>query len=114
MGRKAVGENEGMLFVFQEDGPRQFWMKNCLISLDMLYLDRNGRIVGIRTLPPPDPTRPGEIPSYPFTEPIVRYVIELNAGTAKRLGLKTGDVIKLPHAALQKMAVEADQASDEN
>ena len=107
MGRKSLGENKGMLFVFLEDGPRQFWMKNCLIPLDIIYLDRSGRIVGIRTLPPPDPDQPEAIPTYPFPEPIVRYVIELNGGTANRLGLKVGTEIKLPHALLQKKAARA-------
>ena len=47
MGRAHVGDDEGMLFVHPEPAVRKFWMKNCLVSLDLIWMDADHRIVHI-------------------------------------------------------------------
>lgn len=85
MYRRHLDGDAGMLFDFQRDGPVSMWMKNTLIPLDMLFIAGDGRIVHIaqRTVPhslePISPGRP------------VRAVLELNGGTASRLGIAVGD-----------------------
>ena len=50
-GRKSLARDAGMLFVFPEARSRRFWMKNCLISLDIMFLDARGRITAIHQMP---------------------------------------------------------------
>lgn len=93
---------EGMLFVFADTERRSFWMKDCLIDLDAIFLDERGRVVKVHemTTPPPDAT---DFERYPSGEP-ARFVIELNRGMASELGIEAGDVIELPTADLKAMA----------
>ncbi|MEX0707494.1 MAG: DUF192 domain-containing protein [Woeseia sp.] len=75
----------GMLFVYRDDAVRSMWMKNTLIPLDMLFIFENGVIESIAT-----DTEPLSLASVASGEP-VRYVLELNAGTTARLGIRAGD-----------------------
>ena len=90
MDRASMLPDHGMLFVFPDAEPRTFWMKNTLIPLDILFFDDSHRLVTIRTDVPPCKTNP--CPIYSSTAP-ARYVLELNAGTATKLGLRKDDVI---------------------
>ncbi len=74
-----------MLFDFQRAVPVAMWMKNTFIPLDMLFIAADGRIVNIarRTVPQSLETIPSAAP--------VRWVLELNAGAAARLGIRAGD-----------------------
>ena len=47
MFRTEMADNQGMLFVFQNEGPRSFWMKNTFIPLDMIFIKRNGEVLSI-------------------------------------------------------------------
>jgi uncharacterized protein len=89
MGRERVGPREGMLFVFGEDAPHAFWMKNCRVALDMVWLDRSRRIVWIAADRKPCP-EVGDCPSIAPPAP-ARYVLELAAGTAASEKLRAGD-----------------------
>jgi uncharacterized membrane protein (UPF0127 family) len=82
--------DHGMLFVFQDDQPRTFWMKNTLIPLDMLFFDADRRLVAIQANAQPCKADPCGL--YPSNAP-ARYVLELNAGAAAKLGARMGDVI---------------------
>lgn len=93
MGREHLGENSGMLFVFDSVQPLSFWMKNTLIPLDVLYLDETGKILDIKTMTPCPPEEE-RCPSYPSSEP-GRYALEINGGRAEELGLKAGDELQL-------------------
>jgi uncharacterized protein len=79
-----------MLFDFKTPTPATMWMKNTLIPLDMLFVDGRGRIVNIyqRAVPQSLDTIAAAAP--------VRAVIELNGGTAARLGIKPGDRVVFP------------------
>ena len=85
MYRNSLPADAGMLFDFKQDQQVDMWMHNTHIPLDMLFIDRTGRIVNIaqRAVPYSDETISSAGP--------VRAVLEVNGGTAARLGLKSGD-----------------------
>ena len=90
MHRRRMAADAGMLFIHRRPAPRSMWMKNTLIPLDMLFLGADGTILRIveRTVPLSTRTiRSGR----PATA-----VLELNAGTAERLGLREGDRVLSP------------------
>jgi uncharacterized membrane protein (UPF0127 family) len=89
MGREAVGSHEGMLFVFEEAGRHAFWMKDCRVRLDIVWLDATLRVVDVARDRPPCPGG-GECPEVVPLE-AAKYVLEFAGGTARREGLKTGD-----------------------
>jgi len=93
MYRPGLAEGRGMLFIYPSDAPRAFWMKNVRIPIDILFLDGDGKLVGIS--PRAAPCRRDPCPLYRSGAP-ARYVLELPAGTAERLGLRAGDRLELP------------------
>jgi uncharacterized membrane protein (UPF0127 family) len=88
MNRTSVLPDQGMLFVFEQDGVHSFWMKNTLVALDILWLDRDHRIIHIERQVPPCPGDP--CPSYGLGRP-ARYVLELKGGQAAAFGLNLQD-----------------------
>lgn len=93
MFRKSLGEKEGMLFVFKKEGEYPFWMKNTLISLDIIWINENKEVVFIE-----DSVYPcKEDSSCEVFNPDnkAKYVLELNGGTAEKIGLGIGGQIRL-------------------
>lgn len=88
MYREHMAKDRGMLFTFPEEGPLAFWMKNTKIPLDMLFFDRQLRLVSVQQNVQPCKADP--CPTYPGAGP-AQYVLELNAGLAAKLGVKPGD-----------------------
>ncbi|HET6804673.1 MAG TPA: DUF192 domain-containing protein [Frateuria sp.] len=88
MMRTQLPADHSMLFVFPDTQPRWFWMKNTLIPLDILYFGADRRLVSMQLDVPPCKADP--CPVYPSDAP-ARYVLELPAGTARRIGVETGD-----------------------
>ena len=90
MFRPSLAADAGMLFDFKEPTVATMWMHNTLIPLDMLFVDANGTIVNIRAraVPKSDAIISAEAP--------VRAVLELNGGTAARLGIARGDRVLHP------------------
>ena len=88
MYRRTVGESEGMLFVYRPAQSVSMWMRNTTVSLDMVFIAPDGRI-----------TRIAEA-TEPLSEDLissggaVAAVLELKAGTARRLKLKPGDTVE--------------------
>ena len=91
MFRDTMPADHGMLFVHEREEPQAYWMKNTRIPLDILYFDNERRLVSQRRDVPPC-TLGDRCPSYPSNAP-ARYVLELNAGQAARLGLRDGAVM---------------------
>ena len=85
-------ERHGMLFVFDTDAPRQFWMKNTQIPLDMLFFTSDGRLVNIvhSAIPFSLTARNSAGPA--------RYVLELNGGVAAEIGVQADAQLVLPLA----------------
>ena len=92
MYRRELGDDAGMLFDFQQEGPVSFWMKNTYVSLDMIFIRADGTVARIE-----HNTEPLSTKIIPSRTP-VRYVLEVVAGTSKRIGLKPGD--RVLHAAI--------------
>src|SRR6201998_3951827 len=90
MFRRTMAPDAGMLFDYKQPTVATMWMRNTLIPLDMLFVDAKGRIVNIqpRTIPPSHHLIAAAAP--------VRAVIELNGGTAGRLGIVPGDQVVHP------------------
>ncbi|WP_224489488.1 DUF192 domain-containing protein [Robertkochia flava] len=87
MYRESMKQDQGMWFIFEEEAPRAFYMKNTLIALDILYADKHGRIVSI--VKNATPFDKASLPSkYP-----AKYVLELNAGTADLWNISIQDSI---------------------
>ena len=90
MYRQSMPVNHGMLFDFQTEQPVAFWMKNTPLPLDMLFIDGQGIVVQISA----DATPFSETPIV-CRDPI-RAVLELNAGTAAKLGIAPGARVRHP------------------
>ena len=84
MNREKLDENQGMIFIFDDEKPREFWMKNTLIPLDIIFLDKDFKIVSIIKNAQPCKTIDCEI--YPSINP-AKYVIEINGGFSKKYNI---------------------------
>lgn len=92
MFRHDLDWDKGMLFAYETEGKRSFWMKNTLIPLDMLFIDTDFRIIDIKENVQPCKTE--LCPTYPSKFP-ARYVLEVNAGFAMTNGIRIGDLVTL-------------------
>ncbi len=90
MFRRELPEGQGMLFDFHHEEPSTFWMKNTYVSLDMIFIRGDGRILRIaeNTVPLSEALVPSGGP--------VRAVLEVVAGTAKKFGIAPGDRVAHP------------------
>lgn len=88
MYRRTMPDSCGMLFIFPNSEPRNFWMKNTYLSLDILFLNESKKIVTIQANRIPFSEE--QIPSYQDA----KYVLEVNAGYCKRKGIEKGDMIE--------------------
>ncbi len=87
MGRKLLGKDEGMLFIFEKEDYHGFWMKDTYIPLSIAFIDREGRIVKITDMKPlsletHDPPRP------------ILYALEMKKGWFSANGFKAGDILR--------------------
>jgi uncharacterized membrane protein (UPF0127 family) len=87
MNRENLGENKGMLFIYETDGIYTFWMKNTLMPLDMIWIDGNGTVV--RIIKNCEPCGNEYCPSINPNKK-ARYVLEVNGGEADRINLSEG------------------------
>ncbi|OGX38475.1 MAG: hypothetical protein A3G91_04245 [Omnitrophica WOR_2 bacterium RIFCSPLOWO2_12_FULL_50_9] len=86
--RSFLESDAGMLFIFAANWKHSFWMKDTLIPLDIIWMDYARRVVHIERSVPPCPGEP--CPTYtPLYDAL--YVLEINAGQARALGLRIGD-----------------------
>ncbi len=87
MGRKNLGKDEGMLFIFEAEDYHSFWMKNTLLPLSIAFIDRDGRIVWMTDMKPL--TLDSHIPPRP-----VLYALEMNQGWFSKNRIKAGDIVR--------------------
>ena len=108
MWREYLAEDEGMLFVFPDREPYPselgFWMKNCLIPIDVIFIDRDGFVTAIHEMQPPEPGTPDEeLPGY-YSDGPAQFAIEIRGGLATELGLQAGDYIEFRRDYLVQLA----------
>jgi uncharacterized membrane protein (UPF0127 family) len=87
MYRNHLEPDAGMLFIFDHDGPLTFCMKNTFIPLDMIFIDRDRRIVGIVENAVPETETPRRVPG------ISRYVLEVGGGLTRQWGIGSGSEV---------------------
>ena len=90
MFRRELPEGRGMLFDFRRERPVAFWMKNTYVPLDMIFIRADGRILRIA-----ENTQPMSESLVPSGGPVLG-VLEVIAGTAKKLGIEPGDRVSYP------------------
>lgn len=95
MHRKELAENRGMLFVFPEEEQRDFWMKNTLIPLDMIFVDSKGKILNIEKAYPAPNTSDEDLKTY-LSNGEAKYVVEVNLNFTDRKGMEEGDRVVIP------------------
>ena len=97
MFRKHLDNDAGMIFVFPDAAPRNFWMHNTEIPLDMIFVDSSFRVIGIAANATP------ETDTLRGVEGNSEYVLEVNGGFCAKNGIKSGDRFQFlnfyPHAS---------------
>lgn len=94
MFRTSIPSDHGMLFVFRQEGPIRMWMKNTYLPLNMIFVSKQGKVIGIHEN------------AEPLSEKVISSgeaafsVLEVNGGTAARTGLRRGDVVR--HSAFSE------------
>lgn len=92
MHRRSLGRDEGMLFVFPRTARHSMWMKDTPMSLDVAFIDKNGRIINIETM------TALSLDQHSAQKP-AKYALEMNAGWFYGQGVKAGDgILGLKHA----------------
>ena len=90
MFREKMAASKGMLFVFPKPKHAQFWMKNTLIPLDMIFADAKGVVTRVQANAVPKDLTPIDGGSD------VAFVLEINGGLAKRMGIGVGSELRHP------------------
>lgn len=104
MGRPSMPMSSGMLFVYHQTRPVTFWMRNTLIPLDMIFLDEDGVVVNVHSNARPLDETPISS-QYP-----TRYVLEVNAGLSKALGISQGTELRHPSVLQTRAAWRCSEA----
>ncbi|MCH7848771.1 MAG: DUF192 domain-containing protein [Planctomycetes bacterium] len=117
MGREKIDEHGGMIFIYKRAQMQSFWMKNCLVDIDLLYLDGRGRIVSMHKMKKEPPRGENEsvvdyerrLKRYPSRRP-AQFIIELKPGSIDRLKPKVGQTIELDLPRLRQIVVREERA----
>lgn len=86
---EPLEENSGMIFIYSKPDNRSFWMLNTFISLDIIFLDSNLKVLNIHKN-----TKTNQTTEVYNSKGEAQYVIELNAGSAEKFGIEEGSVFK--------------------
>lgn len=93
-GRDALGENEGMLFVFPDSQRRNFWMKGMRFSLDMLFVSKGTVVEIVERVPAPAAGQDGTEIRVRSSVP-AKWVLEVNSGWVAEQGVVVGDRVEI-------------------
>jgi len=100
-----------MIFIFTNSQIRSFWMADCLVDMDVMFLDPRGRVTALHTMTVEPPIRAQEprstyerrLPRYTSSYP-AQFAIEFRAGTLQRLGLEVNSKVPLDLTRLKAVA----------
>ena len=117
MNREKIDDHGGMIFIYKRAQFRSFWMKNCLVDIDLLYLDGRGRIGSMHKMKKEPPRGENEsvveyerrLKRYPSRRP-AQFIIELKPGSIDRLKPKVGQTIELDLPKLRQIVVRQARA----
>ena len=117
MNREKIDDDGGMIFIYKRAQVRSFWMKNCLVDIDLLYLDGRGRIVSMHKMKKESPRGKNEpvidyerrLKRYPSRRP-AQFIIELKPGSIERLKPKVGETIELDVPKLREIVLRQERA----
>lgn len=109
-GVTEISPDGGMIFIFPSCQPRSFWMADCLVDMDLVFLDAQGRVTATHTMHVEAPPRADE-PRAAYERRLKRYesvypaqfAIELKAGTLERLGIEVNSKIPLDLSRLKAL-----------
>jgi len=87
MNRDSLDQDKGMLFVFDKEGNYPIWMKNTKFPLDVIWINKDGKVVDVQTL---SPCTSGSCPSF-SAKSNAKYILEINSGLASKDNIKIGD-----------------------
>jgi hypothetical protein len=87
MFRRSMPENQGMLFVYENEERHAMWMKNTLIPLSVAFIDRGGRIINIEDMQP-------QTEDTHAAQERAAYSLEMNQGWFKKRGIRKGDLVR--------------------
>lgn len=110
-GVASIGPDEGMLFVFPGSEQHNFWMRDCLIGLDIAFIDAAGFVTAVHTMPAEPPRAEGEgedayfarLKRYPSLTP-AQYALEVAPGTLAPLGVRRGTRVEFDRTLLKTLA----------
>ncbi|MGM0441675.1 MAG: DUF192 domain-containing protein [Elusimicrobiota bacterium] len=94
MNRKHLSEDNGMLFVYNKENSRSFWMKNTTIPLDIIFLDSDLEVINIEAADPEPDTSDEDLQRYRSERP-AQYVLEINQNRSEEIGLEKGNKMGL-------------------
>ena len=97
MNRANIPENSGMLFIYDREGIHDFWMKNTLMPLDIIWLDWTGRIIHIEKYMQPCEIDCTDCPQF-GPEMYSKFVIELNGGYTDKYNINVGDNVRIDYS----------------
>ncbi|MEZ4871383.1 MAG: DUF192 domain-containing protein [Bdellovibrionales bacterium] len=95
MNRTVLKNGEGMLFVFEGNQTRSFWMKNTFIPLSIGFFDTKGVLVDMQDMEPVTSVLQTQIPQYRSRKP-AKYALEVPRGWFSKVGIQLGDRLRLP------------------
>ncbi len=110
-GVTEISPSGGMIFIFPNNQVRSFWMADCLVDIDVMFLDPQGRVTAVHTMKVESPPRADEprssyerrLPGYSSSYP-AQFAIELRAGTLQRLGIEVNSKVPLDLTRLKAVA----------
>jgi len=110
-GVTEISPDGGMIFLFPNNQIRSFWMADCLVDMDVIFLDPQGRVTALHTMRVEPPIRADELratyerrlPRYSSSYP-AQFAMEFRAGTLQRLGLEVNSKVALDLTRLKAVA----------
>lgn len=94
MFRRSLGENEGMLFIFNDERPLSFWMKNTFVDLSIAYFGKDKRLIEIKNMKAAKSEMQAHFDTYESSKP-AQYALEMRLGWFEKNHIKVGDKLEL-------------------